>query len=45
LHPELDVDGDLLGVRLPRRTNAVFPPGRGFLVNRGEVELVQVGTD
>ena len=26
LDPDLDVDGDLFGVRLPRRTNAVFPP-------------------
>ena len=40
--PDPDVDGDLLGVRLPRRTNPVFPPGRGYLVERGAVELVQV---
>jgi S-DNA-T family DNA segregation ATPase FtsK/SpoIIIE len=43
LDPDLDVDGDLLGVRLPRRTNPVFPPGRGYLVERGLMELVQVG--
>jgi DNA segregation ATPase FtsK/SpoIIIE, S-DNA-T family len=42
LAPDADVDGDLLGVRLPRRTNPVFPPGRGYLVERGTVELVQV---
>ena len=42
LDPDLDVDGDIFGVRLPRRTNAVFPPGRGYLVRRGVVELVQV---
>ena len=40
--PDADVDGDLLGVRLPRRTNPVYPPGRGYLVERGAVELVQV---
>ena len=42
LDPDLDVDGDLLGVRLPRRTNAVFPAGRGYYVWRGTLELVQV---
>ena len=42
LDPDLDVDGELLGVRLPRRTNAVFPPGRGYFVWRGALELVQV---
>ena len=42
LDPDLDVDGDLLGVRLPRRSNAVFPPGRGYHVYRGVLELVQV---
>ena len=35
LDPDLDLDGDLLGVRLPRRSNAVFPPGRGYFVSRG----------
>jgi S-DNA-T family DNA segregation ATPase FtsK/SpoIIIE len=42
LAPDPDVDGDLLAVRLPRRTNPVFPPGRGYLVKRGEIELIQV---
>ncbi len=42
LDPDPDVDGDLLGVRLPRRSNPVFPPGRGYLVERGTIELVQV---
>ena len=45
LDPELDVDGDLFGVRLPRSTSGTFPPGRGFYVSRGEIELVQVATD
>jgi hypothetical protein len=38
------VDGDLLGTRLPRRSNPVFPVGRGYLVERGTLELVQVAT-
>jgi S-DNA-T family DNA segregation ATPase FtsK/SpoIIIE len=42
LAPDPDVDGDLLGVRLPRRSNPVFPQGRGYLVERGELQLVQV---
>ena len=42
LAPDLDVDGDILGTRLPRRSSPVFPPGRGYLVERGAVELVQV---
>lgn len=42
LQPDLDIDGDLLGVRLPRRGSRVYPPGRGFLVYRGAIELVQV---
>jgi S-DNA-T family DNA segregation ATPase FtsK/SpoIIIE len=42
LDPDPDVDGDLLGARLPRRSNPVFPAGRGYYVDRGLVELVQV---
>jgi S-DNA-T family DNA segregation ATPase FtsK/SpoIIIE len=42
LDPDPDVDGDILGVRLPRRSNPVYPPGRGYLVRRGAAELVQV---
>jgi S-DNA-T family DNA segregation ATPase FtsK/SpoIIIE len=42
LDPDLDVDGDILGTRLPRRSSPVFPPGRGYFVERGSVELVQV---
>jgi DNA segregation ATPase FtsK/SpoIIIE, S-DNA-T family len=45
LAPDADTDGDLLAVRLPRRTNPVFPPGRGYLVQRGKLELVQVAAD
>jgi S-DNA-T family DNA segregation ATPase FtsK/SpoIIIE len=42
LDPQVDVDGEMLGVRLPRNTHRTFPPGRGYLVSRGAVELVQV---
>ena len=44
LSPDPDVDGELLAVRLPRRTTPVYPPGRGYLVAAGTVELVQVAT-
>ena len=41
LEPDVDVDGDLLAVRLPRRKQA-FPPGRGYLATRGGGRLIQV---
>ncbi len=41
LAPDVDVDGDLLGARLPRKSGRRFPLGRGYLVRRGAVELVQ----
>lgn len=41
LEPDVEVDGDLLAVRLPRRKQ-VFPPGRGYLVVRGVSHLIQV---
>lgn len=44
LLPDPDVDGDLFGVRLPRRTGSAQTPGRGYLVRRGAFELVQVAT-
>jgi DNA segregation ATPase FtsK/SpoIIIE, S-DNA-T family len=44
LDPDPDVDGEILGARLPRRSNPVFPAGRGYLVDRGAVELVQVAS-
>jgi S-DNA-T family DNA segregation ATPase FtsK/SpoIIIE len=45
LMPDTDVDGEILGARLPRRTNAVYPPGRGYLVVRGSLTLVQVAVE
>ena len=44
LEPDVLADGDILGVQLPRRAKMSFPPGRGFLVDRGAFELVQVAT-
>ena len=43
LTPDHDIDGDLLGVRLPRGGPSAYPPGRGFLVERGAFALIQVG--
>ncbi len=42
LQPDVDIDGDLLGVRFPRKSTRSFPPGRGYLVRRGAVAYVQV---
>jgi S-DNA-T family DNA segregation ATPase FtsK/SpoIIIE len=44
LQPDLTMDGDLLGVRLPRRLSTPLHPGRGFLVEHGEIRLVQIAT-
>jgi S-DNA-T family DNA segregation ATPase FtsK/SpoIIIE len=42
LQPDIDLDGDLLSVRLPRRTTTAIGPGRGYLCSGGEVDLLQV---
>ncbi|MEA2683868.1 MAG: segregation ATPase FtsK/SpoIIIE, family [Chloroflexota bacterium] len=42
LQPDVDLDGDLLGARLPRHETVVFPPGRAFMVQGGQTELVQL---
>ncbi len=44
LKPRLDADGDLLGVRLPRRQRVPARPGRGYLVDQGELSLVQLAS-
>ena len=44
LQPDVEADGDLLGVRLPRRPLVVMRPGRGYLVESGSIEVVQVAT-
>ena len=45
LAPDPEVDGDLLGARLPRREPVPPAPGRGYLAAAGVVELVQVAGD
>lgn len=42
LKPNIDLDGDLLGVTLPRRAPVAMIRGRGYLVQNGETEVVQV---
>jgi len=42
LRPNIDLDGDLVGVNLPRRAPVAMIVGRGYLAQNGEVELVQV---
>jgi S-DNA-T family DNA segregation ATPase FtsK/SpoIIIE len=42
LQPDLAVDGDLLGVRLPRRLAVPLVPGRGFAVESGDATLMQM---
>jgi S-DNA-T family DNA segregation ATPase FtsK/SpoIIIE len=42
LQPNLELDGELLGARLPRRLATDLPAGRGFLVGDGRVEMVQI---
>jgi S-DNA-T family DNA segregation ATPase FtsK/SpoIIIE len=42
LRPNIDLDGDLVGVNLPRRSPVAMIVGRGYLAQNGEVELVQV---
>jgi S-DNA-T family DNA segregation ATPase FtsK/SpoIIIE len=45
LAADLETDGDLLGVRLPRSSPVPPAPGRGYLVAAGAAELVQVASD
>ena len=42
LMPDNSVDGDILGVRLPRSQRVRPVPGRGYLVSNGDAHLVQV---
>lgn len=45
LRPNVDLDGELLGAVLPRRSRAPWVDGRGFLVVDGEAGVVQVARD
>ena len=42
LRPDVDLDGDILGVSLPRRAPVAMVAGRGYVAAGGEAELVQV---
>ena len=42
LAPSVDHDGDILGTRIPRRAPVAMTAGRGYLVNSGRSELVQL---
>jgi S-DNA-T family DNA segregation ATPase FtsK/SpoIIIE len=42
LQPDADLDGDLLGVQLPRRTPVAWPPGRAWSVGPGTTSIIQV---
>ena len=41
LQPDIDIDGELFGVRLPRRSSVAMLTGRGYLVSDGSVQVVQ----
>jgi S-DNA-T family DNA segregation ATPase FtsK/SpoIIIE len=41
LNPDIDVDGDLVGVRLRAPVESVALRGRGFLAYSGTAELAQ----
>ncbi len=41
LQPDPDLDGDLLGVRLPRHAPSAPGPGRGWLVHGGQSQFIQ----
>ena len=42
LRPNIDLDGDLLGVTLPRRSPVRLSVGRGYLIHNGDWDIVQV---
>jgi len=42
LKPDVDLDGDLAGLTLPRRTTVALTTGRGYLVCGGELDIIQV---
>jgi S-DNA-T family DNA segregation ATPase FtsK/SpoIIIE len=42
LRPQVEVDGELWHTPLPRHGPPGLPPGRGYLISDGGVELIQV---
>ena len=41
LQPNVDYDGELLGVNLPRRAPVAVTPGRGYVVSGGMLDFLQ----
>ena len=41
LQPNIDYDGELLGVTLPRRAPVELTPGRGYVMSSGSIDLLQ----
>ncbi|PZE69563.1 FtsK/SpoIIIE domain-containing protein [Curtobacterium sp. MCBD17_021] len=44
LQPDVDYDGELLGVTLPRRSPVALTTGRGYVASGGAVRLVQTAS-
>jgi hypothetical protein len=42
MNPDIELDGDLAGVRLRTPLESASLPGRGFLASAGAFDLVQV---
>jgi len=42
LQPDGDKEEDIFDCRFPRGTATVFPPGRGYFIERSSVQLVQL---
>ncbi|HKY67111.1 MAG TPA: hypothetical protein VJM49_12105, partial [Acidimicrobiales bacterium] len=42
LRPDVDLDGDILGVSVPRRSLVAMAPGRGYVAVAAEAELAQL---
>lgn len=44
LQPNVDFDGELLGVTLPRRAPVEITPGRGYVMSSGSIDLLQAAS-
>ena len=44
LQPNIDYDGELLGVTLPRRAPVAVTVGRGYLASGGSLEFLQAAS-
>jgi S-DNA-T family DNA segregation ATPase FtsK/SpoIIIE len=42
IKPDVDLDGDILGTRLPRRPPVAMTIGRGYIVNNADPTLAQI---